>query len=301
MTKPKLTAIHLVQENVYLIKIDYYGVAKYEVSGIRIPENQSQFTVSSLDEIFLIKTLPKQILHYSDNNGNQITVEGYNDTLDQLKEKGRDDGEGYGDLIFDNLDDEYAYKKFKKTWTPVLGPEEIEKIPVEVEVVEVRTDSGDPDIVSVWNSPTVKANAALYEFNRRSFARKCFISYCDEYKLKHHIPTYSGLRYAQVNGNYLFDNDFIFERPFIGTLEQCKKAKDGLDREIKIRLLPYDEKIKEVKSKNIIGILNELRTIRSRVSSVEPIKKSSDNHRTALVDINKLISELEDELLSNAQ
>lgn len=289
----KLQATHLIDEKVYLI--DNNSRHNLEVAGLKVEARH--FTVESLDEIVMVRKPPKQLLHYSDGE-NILSVEEYNNILVELLENAETDE--YCDPIFSNLDEEYAYKKFVKTWNEVYNDPPIEKVPVEVEIVEVRTNSGDPDIVSLWNSPNVRHDNRLYSLNRDKFAKKCCIGYCELYELKYDIPSYNGLKFAKINNTYVFDESYDWSKApaYVGTLEQCKHEKVNIDLKIKTAILCQVAQKSDVKLNNIGVLLNHLYSIRNQFSKIVPMQKCNSFYRATSTKLDEIIQNLEKELRS---
>jgi hypothetical protein len=224
--KAALDAVHLVDEGAYLVTIPWG--TEVEIGGIRAKGN-TQVVVGSPDEVKKVVPSQRVLLSFvSTSDGSTLSYD------DHVRLKYHLLSFADEDEVFSDIDQEYAYKKFVAAWTPVYEEVPATLEPVEFNVTEVRTNSGDPDIVSLWNSPEVSGtNKALYTINRLSVGLQALrqfsgiaISDC----------THSGMKYYQLDGKYVFtsDSEFEFKQPsFIGTLEQCKTEKERVIEKVK--------------------------------------------------------------------
>lgn len=297
MTQPiKVNAVWLVQEGVYLVTLPHHGSRTYYViADIKVTTNT--VTVKSLDEISAYRNIDGRISHFSDKNGESLSVEEYDKILTELKSKGNLDG--YYDVVFSDIDDEYEYKKFISRWSAVYNPPTVELVPLEFVITEIRINSGDLDIVSLWNSPNIRDNH-LYSFNRLSFSIKYFKFLCEESDLKYSLPNHGGIRFAKVNENYIFDESFNFSgHPnFIGTLEQCKNEKKKILEDIKREVIVHI-KGKESELLNAATVLDALKQIKNSFARVTVISKSRDSFYKTLNQINNLVKLIEDDVINN--
>ena len=214
----KVQLIHLVDEGVYLLEQNTWPVQQLQVDGLPVKPPAVLQDPSRLERL-----VPgaRVVDHYIDAEGSRRDSKLWCAERDRLL--GRADADG----DFDNLDDEYAFKKFEARWSPVYVEEPARVEPVEYEVVEIRVNSGDPHIRSLWNSPHVEHDRRLYRVNQGEVAHDAAIRLAKEHGLALDIPSHSGLRFAKAEGQYIYDDqlDFSRARPFIGTLEQCKAEK----------------------------------------------------------------------------
>jgi hypothetical protein len=139
-----LKAIHLVNEGSYLVTRGYHSL---EVDGVSVGENT--FVVSDLSSIRNVRALPREITHYVDEQGEIKSVESYTSEKSSLLVGATEDSEYSDCYSFSDLDKEFAYRRFLKTWSPVYTEAKSERESVTFELTEVRTNSGDPDIRSL--------------------------------------------------------------------------------------------------------------------------------------------------------
>ena len=237
------TAVHLISEGAYLVKKPYIWNGHVEVEGMRV--DAAEFVVQSLDGIEVVTKRPGQPVSYEAEDCGSITPETYKQELAKLRAKATAAGGG-DEIVFGNLDDEFAYRRFTASWNPVMGPETVIREPLLVEVAEVRTASGDPEIASQWNAPSVHADRKLYSLMRNGVAVRVLREGCARNSLGLDIPGHSGIRFAKIGDAYAFGNDSDFgDRPFIGTLAQC--------REEKARIVAMVEKVVEAQAAKVHG------------------------------------------------
>jgi hypothetical protein len=283
----KIQVIHLTEEECYLVKLGS-TFNHFEVSGLRVHGYQESVTVKSLDEIKCYRTIPSTITHF-ENNGTIMSNSDYKNSVDKLLSKGEDQ---FDDYVFDSLDDEYRYKKFIRDWRPVYSASYEERTPLEFVITEIRTNSGDPDIVSLWNSPTLNDNR-LYSFDRHNFSLKHFKELCEEKQLNYDIPNHGGIRYAKIEMAYIFDDSVNYDRSptFIGTLEQCKECKNSIAKYIENKVLLCTAKNTELlNSKEVLG---KIQKVTGNLVKVQPVSKSRDSLNTVIIELNSLAAKIE--------
>jgi hypothetical protein len=292
-----LKATHLVNEGSYLVQRSHTS-ASLEVDGIPVTANT--FVVSDPTTILSVRVFQPAITHYEGENGETLSVELFGEESRRLISKGTLEEMYSSSYVFANLDDEFAYKRFLKTWKPVFGESRTEKEPVKLEVVEVRTNSGDPDILSLWNSPKCATKAHLYTLDRTAISLRDFKACCEAHSFDYNIPSHCGIRFAKIDGKYLeFDDmDFSKSPPFIGTLDQCKAEKERLYKRVKDEVKMFIARYRTKPAlKNAAEVLSDLGTIRSMVQEATPMKESRDTHTAALAAISKLQTLVRGELL----
>ena len=231
------------------------------------------------------------------------SVESYQSEKNELLVGATEDSEYSDCYSFSDLDKEFAYRRFLKTWTPVYNEVHIEKEPVTVELTEVRTDSGDPDIRSLWNAPGMDAKCHLYSLDRLAISVREFKAYCETHELTYTLGggSHSGIRFARIDGKYLGFDDMDYSRGslFTGTLEQCKQEKERLQKRVETGVKLFVAKYRTKPGlKNAGDMLDDLDTILSMVSNISPMKASRSAHISALGEIRKLREEVRQELLA---
>jgi hypothetical protein len=279
------TAVHLVSEGAYLVKAPYVWNGHVEVDGLRV--NAAEFVVQSLEGIELVTKHPSQPTHYAAPTGDTMTVEAYAAERAALLSKSTDDSDD--EPQFAALDDEFAYRRFVTTWAAVMGPETVRRQPLTVEVTEVRTESGDPDIASQWNAPSVHADRKLYSLMRNGVAVKTLREGCVRNGLAFEIPGHSGIRFAKIGDGYAFGGDADFgDRPFIGNLAQCKAEKAQIVAMVEKVVEAHAAKARGTKLANAGDVLLGLREIAEKLSGM----RAKADHMSRLAAARKHVAEL---------
>ena len=289
-----LKAIHLVNEGSYLVNRGYHNL---EVDGI--PVDANTFVVSAISRIRNIRTFPGEILHYQNGQEEIKSVDTYQSEKNGLLVNATEDQEYSGCYSFSDLDEEFAYKRFLKTWTPVYSEARVEAEPVTVELTEVRVVSGAPDIKSLWNAPNMNAKAHLYSLDRNKVAVQIFKGLCQNAGLSYTLPTHSGARYAQVEGKYLFDDNMNFGTyNFVGTLEQCKQEKERIINHMNTRINLFIAKKNGASLKSAGDVLENLVTIQNLMCSLIPVKTSRTTYNSVLKSVQELVESVQLEVLN---
>lgn len=283
------TAVHLVSEGSYLVKAPYVWNGHIEVEGLRV--SAGEFVVGSLDGIEVVTKHPSQPTHYAAQNGETMTVEAYATERAALLSKA---SEGDDEPTFASLDDEFAYRRFVATWSAVMGPETVRREPLTVEVTEVRTASGDPDIASQWNAPSVHADRKLYSISRNGVAAKALREGCARHGLPYEIPGHSGIRFAKIGDGYAFGDKADFgDRPFIGTLAQCRAEKAQIVAMVEKVVEAHAAKARGATLANAGNVLISLREISNTLGSVRAKADHTSRLATARKHVDSLIEQVQ--------
>lgn len=268
----RLDAVHLVDEGAYLVTIPWGTEA--EVGGIRAKGN-AQVVVGSEDEVKRVIPSKSVLQSYVNNaDASTMSVSDYYEAQNHLLSFA-DEHE-----VFSDIDREYDYKKFRAAWAPVYEEVPATLEPVEFNVTEVRTNSGDPDIVSLWNSPdVVGTNKALYTINRLSVGLQALRKFSGITVTE---CTHSGMKYCQLDGKYAFtgDPEFEFKQPsFIGTLEQCKAEKERVIEKVKKVVRTHIAGKSGIKLEGAAVYREKIVAVRSTLHSVRTTGKTSEEGR----------------------
>ena len=288
-----LKAIHLVDEGCYLVTRSNNIL---EVEGI--PVETSHFVVSNLSSILSVRQSPRTVARYENENGDNKTCEEFISERNDLLKSSNKINEYPEEFHFSNLDEEFAYRRFVETWKPVLSEPQVIKEPVEVVVTQVKVNSGDPDIISLWNAPGMEAKVHLYKVDRNKVAIEAFKSDCVKSGLNFNLPTHSGLRYATVEGEYMFNDDMNFgSYPFVGTLEQCRVEKERIQTRVNRVIRLHLAKKNHSELVNASQVLEDLYKILQEVSKISPKKGSHDTLFRSISQMRQLIAKIEKSLL----
>lgn len=257
--------------------------------------------------------------HYVDDTGNnQITVDDYDDQFKALVSKGYPDDDEPYDYGFHNIDDEYAFKKFTRKWKCVYGTK-VEWLDVDIQESLVTFKTDNPYIESLFATSKLEhEDSLLYTYNRKTAIANiicdCFKSLGMEFKegLSHGATSnqkvwsrssHSFYRYTVAFGEYVF-NDKNMSNGYSsvkGTLKHCKAmyADDKKKYEGIIKSAYAAHFIREPISELLTAnVLNSIRGISSKISSMQVKQKSESDLRTCKTEIAKLIKVLEESLAS---
>lgn len=291
MSKPaekskSLDAVHLVDEGAYLVTIPWGTEA--EIGGIRT-KGSTQVVVGSPDEVKMVIPSQRVLMSFvSTSDDSTLSYEEHAKLKYHLLSFADEDE------VFNDIDQEYAYKKFMAAWTPVYEEVPATLEPVEFNITEVRTNSGDPDIVSLWNSPNIVGTSkALYALNRLSIGLKALRSFSG---VKVTEATHSGMKYHQLGGEYVFasDPEFEFKSPtFTGTLEQCKAEKERIAEKVKKIVRAHIAKTSGVKLDGAAEYRTKIAAVRSTLYSTKTSGKASDENKAKCL---KLLQEMVDSI-----
>jgi hypothetical protein len=289
----------------YIFTLKNYG--NYVINDRITIDKGDGYPVEYELHILPIKVVKKvtisSITHYDGPKGSIKMIMEYKKESEELKNKGY---EGEEDWEFDNLDDEYAYKKFIKTWEPHYQHKEVfEDVPFNVsgviyseykEIVPLAQLGGEIDnpICNMSISP----QDALKEICKELEVE----FYSDDEKIStkgHYIQnaSHSGIKYAKMNGNYIFTKE-NYEKvcSFRGTYEECvtklKEYKDGIKKIIKDILFVEENKLVSKTERKVL--IQELSDIYERLTKVESMRKTQTILSNVTNKLNKTIQVLKE-------
>lgn len=217
------------------LKIVFLSSGEYLIDGEVVTVsgfNKSKVQVSDISNIREI-TKNKVIKEYVCGE-EKLSVRNYNEQRDVLLEKRKWDDNGYE--VWESLEDEFAYKKFKQTWTPIyVVDQEISK-PLLVQLESTKYDTGCEYIKNAFLNGE-NNDFTLYTYNQVSawlgIVSECFKELKMEFKGDIGYQTtnnkkiwgnssHSCIRYVTAFGTYVFNDDFKNPRVLTGTLEDMK-------------------------------------------------------------------------------
>lgn len=254
------------------------------------------------------------ITHYENADGEKIDPVSYDQKVKELTSKAEYD-EDDPVYIFQDLDEEYAYKKYIRSWFPVSKKIEVESEPVEIAVTPITLETGNPFITSmfclgvtkeeeqtlyVYNRPDAVVQIVKDTFERLGFEFRGNINYGETNKKKiWGNSNHSTIRFVVAFGTYLFNDSWDVKAVRRGSLEemtrQYEKDKKELELIIKSKYsLHFENPILCVRSAN--NILANLEKIASDVSEIDSKTKTQDKKTRAATNIRQLISDLKEEL-----
>lgn len=267
--------------------------------------------------IKIVKNLEK---HYVNKEGEILSLEDYKVRYKEIV--GKATWESGGDYEFDDLDDEFAYKKFIREWKLIY--EEVvswELVGTEEYFITLTTDN--PYIKSMFTTEACTSDACLlytYDRNRATLniVEECFkslgmefkgdLAYNKTTKVKEWGRSSTHLRYTTAFGTYIFDDTMPNVRgnssTFKGTLAQCKTcyAKDKKSYEDRIKTLYATHFLSLEVDKVLAGsLLKELKTLKNSLYEVEVKTKSLKTMTTCRSNVVSMIESLESVLIKEAE
>lgn len=288
----EIKATHLIDEGAYLIE-RAWGM-NLEVDGLPAPTQD--FMVPSLDCIVQVETHAGAVIAREDAEGNQLDEGEFQAKQAELLAGSTQDEDM--NRVFPSLDAEFEWRKFAARWTKVVrNPPTVTRKPVNAVVTEVRVRSGDPEIVSLWNAPSAQHDKRLYRMSRDAVMLRTAREMCAEGGVSIEIPGHSGLRFAQIEGKYAFNDSFnASDRPFIGTLEQCRAEKEQSVKRVADIVRAHIAQKKGVALRNAGETVIALRAVRQSLVGVRAKQDSAGSLRVATKALSDLITALEAEI-----
>lgn len=289
----KVPAVFLVEDNLYLVEPRGWAQRLY-VNGVEAPPGR--LVVSDPKSVSVRVAYPAPLLYYkrseAPGEGARMAPEEYAAERAALV-RGREDDDG---IDFESLEHEYAYKKFMATWKPVYGEPRVEFVPVDLEVLEVRRESGDPHIRSLWNAPdVVEQRRGLYVLSRLAAAVDAFKERCALRGAKYDIPGHGGLEFVKAEGAYVFGNNEArrFGADYIGSLQDCKdtKAADAAFVNAAVDLVMAKKSSVPITG-NLGALITELNEIKHALDSCSVHEKHRNAYAAARARLVRVVSGL---------
>ena len=219
-----IKVIHAEDAGTYEIKLPY---GDYEINGtpFKVASYQSNTVVEkSLPTIK--KVITKTFVEGYLGPDGLISTDLWSKIEEDLQKKGYydEDNEGW---FFEDLDDEYAYKKFLKLYEPEYKTE-ISTEDVSLEIEKARLKHPSPYVTCLYS---IGGEPHLAVVDITAIEKEYFIELCKDAQVTYEIPNHSHLEFAKVNGKYAFNSGWNDKRPSVkvpfdsidSTIEDCKK------------------------------------------------------------------------------
>lgn len=243
-----------------------------------------------------------------------LSVEGYNDFINQFRSSYTEDEDG--DKYWNSLDDEFAYRKFVAQWKPKYKEETTYSEPLLIDRSHIRQDSGNPYIVAGFL--TGRSDVPLYSYNRSnavaSILAKKFESLGMEFKegLSYGATegkkvwsnsTHSGLEYVTAFGKYIIGKNLVPKTrgEFKGSFEYLEKIykedKQWIEDLIQVG---YNLHFRNEGASTVLlgDVYSGLKTCINYVNTLDVKVKSETSKRSALMQLNKLLESVNVEVLN---
>lgn len=283
--------------NEYLIEIEHYAGVTIEVDGKRFLGFKKGWIPQKPNLIQIVENKTRVISY------GELKPEDHEVEIEKLIQK--KDEDGYP--IFENLDQEYAYKKFNENHIAVYEKYE-EKTTPEIIEWEITGRMDNEFIIPFRFIGKVEANAdnePLYEYKPNPY--KLAQAIAKELKLeevygedtsgmKWCVPDHSkkDLQFTKIAGKYAdYDSLPRFYNISCGTWNECEKAYNLHYNAIKNMFQ------KEIKRLNLEGkkydkakILERLNFLIGMIRKIDAKIKSDVKPHNVIIEINKLIDDL---------
>jgi len=192
---------HLTDKNIYHFVLPW---GNWRVNGVDLFDNMSNTPMTSTTMPVIEKIYKHNKLTHWMNGDVEVSIEDYNSMADQLRSYGTWDDDDC-EYKFEDIDDEYAYKKFIRVHTAATKLV-TSYTPEELNVVHGMIDTGSEYIVPLFSVDSNKAD--LVQFFRNKLEIDTARKWADDNGVKLDIPTHSHLQFAKINDKYIFSNEF---------------------------------------------------------------------------------------------
>jgi len=241
------------------------------------------------------------ITHYENAEGERLERDDRESKRLKLLEKAKD---GYDDIMFDHLDDEYAYKKFMRDWTSCHREIVSHGDPIPVEIIRSQYETGNKFITAML-SPEER-EYGLFIYNRPGAVYEIVKDIFDDLDMSFqgnmdHSETkskkvwgnskHSGVRFITAFGTYALSDRWDV-KIYRGSLEACLSRYE-LDNEELNTILRSQYAAHFLKGGyELEKLLSQIKGINSAISGIDSKVKTKDAYHRA----RKLISDMEKEV-----
>lgn len=244
-----------------------------------------------------------------------LSVEAYNDSLQELAKFTTFDGADEDERTWNSLEDEFAHRKFVSQWKAKYKEEITYSEPLLIDRSHIRQDSGNPYIVAGFL--TGRSDVPLYSYNRSnavaSMLAKKFESLGMEFKegLSYSQTegkklwsnsTHSGLEYVTAFGKYIIGKNLVPKTrgEFKGSFEHLEKIykedKQWIEDLIQVG---YNLHFRNEGASTVLlgDVYSGLKICINYVNTMDVKVKSETSKRSALAQLNKLLESVNQEVL----
>lgn len=286
-------------------------------TGYNSYNNKHQISAKDIENIRAINTQNILVGYVPATEGitdDVLSVEGYNDFVQELTASA-DYSDDDGEIVWDNLEAEFAYRKFIAQWKSQFKTETTYSEPLLIDRSHIRQDSGNPYIVAGFL--TGRSDVPLYSYSRSnavaSLLSKKFSSLGMEFKESLSYSqtegkkvwgnsTHSGLEYVTAFGKYIIGKDIAPKTrgEFKGSFEYLEKIYKE-DKQWIEDLIQVGYNLHFCNSGASSVLLSEVsagvKTCINYVNTLDVKVKSETSKRSALTQLNKLLDSVNKEIL----
>ena len=196
-----------LDRGVYLIDDEIVRIDSYNPSKVQVKDFNNIKIVNT-------RTVPS---YYTSPNGD-MSIADYEAKIEELTKNAIKDG-SYCYFSDEFLDEEYEYKKFKKSWILIEKTIQTFSAPIKVEVDKIKYDTGNPFVQSAFFNGENKS-CKLFVYKRVGAIHNIIKEYMEELGFKFTQndrydvnsewtnSTHSGIRYAKAFDVYLFGDEY---------------------------------------------------------------------------------------------
>lgn len=275
----------------YFFKVPYNQRANLLVDGKAIPQEnlpyykEIEITSKTLPKIELVDTRT-MVVAYKDSKGTEVTPEEYQKTLALLTVGATEDDEGM--LLFEDLDEEYKYKKFVRDYQAVYGTTST-ITEVKTTVVTAMISTGSPYLTAVFR--TDNNNPHLVTYNKAKHQLDVVNTWAKNNQVPVDIPTHSHLKYAKVNGKYVFDTAYEKVAPELLTYDEANERMQAVEQAVKSCL---NSAIITADSVTLVDLLTRIKSMKSKTDYLSGTKKITEALNAIRKELGVMQKELED-------
>lgn len=282
-------------------------------TGYNSQNKNHEIAAKDLENIRAVNT-KTVITHYESVTGETISVEDYLDQHDAFLSKIEFDEDRY-EHVWNDLDDEFAYRKFEQKWKAEYKTETSYSEPLLIDRTHILQDTGNPYIKAGFL--TGKADTPLYNYSRTnavaSLLAKKFESLGMEFK---EGITYSAtegkkvwgnsnhshLEYVTAFGKYIINKAALPKTrgEFKGSLEHLTKIYEEDKKWIEELIqIGYNLHFRNEGASTVLlnDVHNGLKNAITYVNTLDVKQKSETSKRSALNKLNELLNLVNQEVL----
>jgi hypothetical protein len=269
--------------------------------------------IENIRAVHKTNILVEYVMAVDDGSGDSMPVESYNRIKKELMADCTEDEDG--DIDWNNLDSEFAYRKFVSFWKPKYKEETTYSEPLLIDRSHIRQDSGNPYIVAGFL--TGRSDVPLYSYSRSnavaSMLAKKFESLGMEFKegLSYGATegkkvwgnsSHSGLEYVTAFGKYIIGKNLVPKTrgEFKGSFEHLEKIYKEDQQWIEDLIqVGYNLHFRNEGASSVLlgDVYSGIKTCINYVNTMECKVKSETSKRSALAQLNKLLDTVNVEIL----
>lgn len=297
--------LNVYRDNFYNVKL------RFNQDDLTVTELKNGLNSFQFDKIPLVEKCNDIHItkYYYDANMNKLTNDEYQTKLEHLLSKSYTDDDG--DMQFEDLNDEYNYKKFIRDWKPeIIKHEHWEKI---TPVVLKYEDIGNEHFIPAYTFPNLKPNSKelIYIYKRFEYCRELIINFCDKYNLEYENDNlikrkeeYNHFNYTKINNRKIVDmvdipSEYLFsddsKHVLIDGYEKLKNLRSQDEQHINemMKYILNFLKPTELSMIDATEIYISLKKCKDSLRRIEPKQKDGDRLRTSICILNDIVSKLE--------